>query len=256
MHGNNGQIETRSPSVEFHLLGRLEFDDCLALQHRLVYDAASRADGRLDVLMCEHASLITVGRSGSRAHIRLNGEQLRRRQLEVRWVNRSGGCVLHAAGQLAVYPIVPLRAHGWTIGEFAMRLHGAIRSTFDDLRIRVEVHEGSLGLWGRSGLVAAICVGVRDGITCHGAFINVNPRMTDFGFVDVVPAKSRQPGMKTTMGCLLAERRRPVRMPEVRAALIANLAAAFECPRYHLHTGHPYLRQTRESSDKLSARAS
>ncbi len=36
---------------------------------------------------------------------------VRNGQIEVRWVNRGGGCLVHCPGQLAVYPIVPLRWH-------------------------------------------------------------------------------------------------------------------------------------------------
>jgi len=50
-------------------------------------------------------------------------------------------------------------------------------------------------------------------------------------------------GGKRTMGCLVAERRRPARMSEVRAALVESLADAFDRKRYHLHTGHPFLRK-------------
>jgi hypothetical protein len=48
-------------------------------------------------------------------------------------------------------------------------------------------------------------------------------------------------------------------MPAVKAALVQQLAAAFDCERYHLHTGHPWLRrrsagETPTLPDALSAR--
>ena len=36
------------------------------------------------------------------------------------------------------------------------------------------------------------------------------------------------------------------RMSSVRAELIPHLADAFGCDRYHLHTGHPWLRRGRK----------
>src|SRR5215212_9820269 len=51
--------------VHIHLLGTVDFEDCLALQRRLAYDALTRADGRIILLICEHPPLITLGRAGS-----------------------------------------------------------------------------------------------------------------------------------------------------------------------------------------------
>ena len=65
--------------VHIHLLGTVDFEDCLALQRRLAYDAVSRDDGRVVVLLCKHPPLITIGRSGSRADVRLTVAELTQR---------------------------------------------------------------------------------------------------------------------------------------------------------------------------------
>jgi lipoyl(octanoyl) transferase len=249
------QTEPLGPAAEFHLLGRVDFDDCLALQRRLVYEAGGRNDGRIEVLFCEHPPLITVGRAGSRGHIRLTNEELARRQLQIRWVSRGGGCVLHGPGQLAVYPIVPLDWHGWTVGEYMRRLQAGIVRTREDMNVRGETRPGRFGVGGRSGHLAAVGVAVRDGVASHGAFINVNPAMSTFSFIDVVTPETAAFGEKTTMGCLLAERQQAVKMTAVRAALVANLAAALGCARHHLHTGHPLLSTTRRMSREVTASA-
>src|SRR5437868_10535762 len=108
---------TLSPDfpVHIHLLGVVDFEDCLSLQRRLAYDAISRGDGRIVVLLCKHPPLITVGRRGSRADVKFTAAELAHRQLEVRYVSRGGGAILHAPGQLAIYPIIPLAHHGWTV---------------------------------------------------------------------------------------------------------------------------------------------
>lgn len=231
------------PSVEFHLLGPVDFDACLTLQRRLVFEASGRADGRIDVLLCEHDGLITVGRQGSRLHVRLTGEELRRRRLATQWVSRSGGCVLHSHGQVAVYPIVPLDWHGWTRAEYLDRLHDGAARALASLSLDVRRREGRDGLWGRTGQVAAVGVEVRDGIAFHGAFINVNPARREMGYVDTGSADSSERGRGAAMSSLLAEGRRPARMTSVRAALIEHLPTAFGLDRYHLHTGHPELRR-------------
>lgn len=206
-----------------------------------MFEAGGQNQPRIVVLLCEHRAVITVGRRGSRAHIRLTDERLRHDGIRVQWVSRGGGCVLHGPGQLAVYPVVPLDLVGWTVGDYLRRLQAAIIGGFGQLGIRGETRADSYGVRGRSGLLAAVGVAVRRWTTCHGVFINVNPQMQKYGFIDSDPAADVAAGEKATMGCLLAERRVGIRMSSVRSALVESLAVAFDSPQYHLFTGHPWL---------------
>lgn len=52
----------------------------------------------------------------------------------------------------------------------------------------------------------------------------------------------RNPLEHTPAGSLSAERRGVVRMATVRAVLVRRLTEAFGCDRYHLYTGHPWLK--------------
>lgn len=219
--------------VHIHLLGTVDFEDCLALQRRLAYDACSRADGRIVVLLCKHPPLITIGRSGSRAHVRFTGAELAARQLEIRYISRGGGAILHAPGQLAIYPIVPLDQHGWTIGEYLRRLQKALADLLIEFNVKPAPVPGSMALAGRSGVLAALGVSVRQGVTMHGAFLNIHPEMRNFGRVEVAGGQ--------TMSSLLSHRALPTKMSKVRAALVTHLAEALMLERYHLHTGHPFL---------------
>ena len=49
-------------------------------------------------MLCEHPPTISVGRSGSRAHIVPDDDALRGLGIKVHWVNRGGGCILHRPG--------------------------------------------------------------------------------------------------------------------------------------------------------------
>ncbi|MEQ8785887.1 MAG: hypothetical protein RIC55_06295 [Pirellulaceae bacterium] len=233
------------PSVEFHLLGPIDFEECLTLQRRLVFEASGRADGRIDVLLCQHDGLITVGRRGSRLHIRLTDEEMRRRRLRVQWVSRGGGCILHAEGQVAVYPIVPLAWHGWSRQDYLDRLHDGVARAIESLSVKVSRREKRSGLWGRTGQLAAFGLEVRDDIAFHGAYINVNPACREVGYVDTACAHGPERGRAAAMSSLLAEGRRPARMTSLRAALIEHLPAAFGLKRYHLHSGHIELHRQR-----------
>ncbi|NLF72733.1 MAG: hypothetical protein GX575_27170 [Candidatus Anammoximicrobium sp.] len=244
----------REPVAEFRLLGRVPFNAFLTLQNRLVYEAGGLTEPGIVVLLCEHPDLITVGRAGSRGHIRWTNDQLQHEHLNVRWISRGGGCVLHAPGQLAVYPIVPLGLFGWTVGGYLRRLQAGIVAGFAELGVRSETSDETFGVWGRSGLLASVGVAVRSGIACHGAFVNVNPPMRRYAFVDAFPPPPDPDRGKSSMGCLLAERQATVRMTGVRAALVKTLAAAFDCPRCHLFTGHPWLSSAAEPAGKSDGR--
>ena len=242
--------------AEFHLLGCVAWDDVWALQRRLVYEARGDSRPRITVLCCEHPRLLTIGRGGSRAHVRLTDEQIRREQLAVRWVGRGGGCVLHAPGQLCVYPIVALDRCGWSVGEYLRRLQTGLCATVQLCGLHPDVSARQFGVWGRTGLLAAIGVSVQNWVTCHGAFLNVNPPLTLCSQIDALDPGNAEPGRKTTFSCLLAERRLAVRMQSVRAALVASLAESFSCARHHLYTGHPLLFAKIEKSREPIARAS
>jgi lipoate-protein ligase B len=116
-----------------------------------------------------------------------------------------------------------------------------------------------LGIWGRTGQLVAFGLAVRDWVTYHGAFVNVSPAMNPYGYIDTAAAKSSAAaahGERTTMSCLLAERGRAATMTRVRSQLIGSLASAFECDRYHLHTGHPLLASLIRPNREFVARAS
>lgn len=223
----------REASIHIHLLGLVDYEDCLSLQRRLAYDALTRSDGRIVVLICEHPPLITIGRGGSRGHVRLTATELIERQLEIRYVGRGGGAILHAPGQLAIYPIVPLEWHGWTVGQHLRQLRSALADLLIEFKIQPAPVAGSYSLAGRNGVLAAFGVAIRGGVATHGAFLNVNPELRDFGRIEVSPGRM--------MTSLLSHRALATKMPRVRAALVTHLAEALGLERYHLHTGHPLL---------------
>ena len=227
-------VESLSPAVETFLLGQVPYLQCLQLQQRLRRQVAERGDGQIVVLMCEHPAVITVGRAGRPSDVSARGA-LRSREIETHWVNRGGGTLVHCPGQLAVYPIVPLRWHGFTPGDYLRRLQAALADTLTELGVQVHVPPGRWGAWGRTGQLAFLGVAVRDWTTWHGAFLNVSPAM---GLFRVVQS---DPFAHTSAGSISAERRGIVRMATVRAVLVRHLTEAFGCDRYHLYTGHPWL---------------
>lgn len=215
----------------------ISYADCLALQQRLVYEISGRDDGQIALLVCEHPNVITIGRGGTASDVDRNCGLVRHQQIKVRWVNRGGGCMLHSPGQLAVYPIVPLRWHGFTVGEYLSRLQNGLLKAFAEVGIQGTTFPGRHGIWGRTGQLAAVGVSVRSWVSYFGAYINVSPPLGMFRIVQTDRVTH------TRMSSLVADRGPSVRMASVRTAVIRHLAESLGCQRYHLYTGHPLLRR-------------
>jgi lipoate-protein ligase B len=231
--------------VEAFLLDRVPLAVCVELQRYLVEQSRHRSDGRIDLLLCEHPEIISVGRRGSPLDVATDSHLIRQQRIKVQWVNRGGGSLLHCPGQLAIYPIVPLLWHDFSVGEYLDRLLAGLAETLDELNIPSRIGSGRDGIWGRTGQLAAVGIAVRFGVTYFGVYLNVSPPMGLFRIVD------SDPGGGTRMSCLTAERRSAARMTSVRATLVPRLAEALGCGRYHLHTGHPKLREMREGTSRL-----
>src|SRR5687768_15879309 len=112
-----------------HLLGVVPFEAALALQQRLAYECGGERVARATILLCEHEPLVTVGRQGSRLHLRADDAELARRGLEIRFVKRGGGALVHAPGQLAAYAVVPLARFGLTVGGLLDAWQTALEQT-------------------------------------------------------------------------------------------------------------------------------
>jgi lipoyl(octanoyl) transferase len=208
----------------------------LNLQRRLAYEAASREDGRITILACEHEPAITIGRGGSRADILIDQEELDRRQIEVQYLARGGGTVLHGPGQLALYFISPLGRLRWSVGNYLRRLHGGLAGTLDALLVRHRTPANAFDLRGTSGLLSAMGVTVRHGIASFGVALNVCP---DLDLYHRIHSASGDP--RSTMGSLLTERASAGRMAAVRSTLIATLPSALGCETCQVFSGHPLL---------------
>jgi lipoyl(octanoyl) transferase len=181
--------------------------------------------------------MITVGRSGSPEHVQYGAGPLQKGLIEVRWVKRGGGCIVHGPGQLAVYPIVPLADHGWTVGEYLERFETAMQGALGAMKIRSDVRSPGQGLWGRTGQLVAFGLSVTNWVASFGAYVNVCPSMGMTRLVDSDPLG------ESRVSTLVAERGQPVKMTRVRSELVRHLTDVFGCERYHLHTGHPWLRR-------------
>jgi lipoyl(octanoyl) transferase len=229
--GDTSQLDVR-------LLGTVDFESAQFLQERFVYEISGRTDRFGGLFLCEHPPLITIGRAGSRAHVLLEQRELSARGLQVRWLNRGGGCLVHAPGQLAVYPVVPLQRLGLGLADYRAALVGGILDLCRELEIAAWPVERSYAVAGRGGVFAFVGAAVKRWIAYQGMFINVDPLLQTQRLVSVGGHKLRPTSLQALRG-------RAIAMSSVRESLIRNLARRLGYPQYQIFTGHPLLVRTR-----------
>jgi lipoyl(octanoyl) transferase len=226
-------------SLEVYLLGLVELDDALALQRRLIYEVGE-ADRGGALILCEHPPIITVGRSGSRRHIRPDDRELAAAGIPTRWVARGGGCVFHLPGQLCGYVILPLQRLGLNLQEYLDRLHASLVRVLAEFDLAGELRPEAPGVFLGQARVASVGVSVHRWITGYGFTLNVGPYLAAFHLLDE-PGLGSQPLRQTSME---SRRQRPAPMAKVREALIREIESAFGLSWHHLYTDHPMVRRS------------
>ena len=221
------------------LAGRIGWDAYAALAERLAWEVSEPAGRPPTLLVSELEAAVTIGRLGSRADVDFTTEELRSREIDIRFVGRGGGAVLHAPGQVFVALFARLEDLGLgrhDVGAYMERFQAGLATALERLGARCGPRPGGHGLCGRTGLLAAVGIAVRRGVAGHGGFVNVCPALEPFRQVHVAAAA---PDGATTMGSVEAEVRRKVRMQDARTALVEGIAAGFTFPRTQIQSGFP-----------------
>lgn len=225
--------------LQVYLLGTVDFEEMLRVQRRLVYDVAGDRD-RAVLILCEHPPGISVGREGSREHIRCGPAELAARRWPIRWVNRGGGCVLHLPGQLAVYPIIALDRAGFGLQAYVDHLHAVIADVLREFDVAATSAPGRAGVWVGGRRIAHVGVAVNDWVAYFGATLNINPDMELLKRV----TDGRNGELPTTS--MERERRAPVRPAAVRQRFVEAFRTEFQFDRVSLFPSLPELaRQAR-----------
>jgi len=159
--------------IEIRRLGRVKFEDALALQESLVAErvAASNPEIRQrDVLLLlEHEPVYTIGRTADRSSLR----DASRLPHPVVQINRGGQATYHGPGQLVGYPILDLKRCGQDLHRYLRLLENVLIEALSRYGIEAVRREGLTGVWVAQRKIASIGVGVRQWISMHGFALNV-----------------------------------------------------------------------------------
>jgi lipoyl(octanoyl) transferase len=146
------------------------------------------AGGEETLFLVEHPPVVTLGRrADSVRNLRVSEEELAQRGIELVQSDRGGDITYHGPGQLVVYPIVRLAAHGLSVSGYVHRLEAIVIAALDELGIKAYTDPAAVGVWTRDGEVdakiSAIGVRIRKGVSLHGVAVNVT---TDIVGYDVI----------------------------------------------------------------------
>jgi lipoyl(octanoyl) transferase len=225
-----------TPSLEVFMLGLVDFREVQQLQRRLVYELGEQGGAAL--ILCEHPPTISVGRSGSRAHIAPDSQVLDHLGIKVYYVNRGGGCVLHIPGQLAAYLALSLPDLGLSLKTYIDRLHTAVLGVLSEFDLTGTVRSDLPGVFSGPARIATLGIAVNRWIAYHGLTINVGPYLPLFEMLDE-PGIGKAPLRHTSME---SRRQRHTAMAKVRESLIRHVEQVFGLERHHLYTSHPQVR--------------
>lgn len=190
--------------------------------------AAESCDGVL--LLLEHEPVVTIGRSGSAAHLRVSRAELARRGVEVAESNRGGDVTYHGPGQIVGYPILYLAEGQRDVHRFLRSLEAVLIAALGRFGIQGERVAGYTGVWVGDAKVAAIGVAFRRWTSHHGFALNV---ATDLSAFDLIVPCGISDRPVTSMARLLGEA--PERT-SVEDVLVEEFAREFGFDRVAEHS--------------------
>ena len=126
-------------------LGLMRYAEAWELQKRIV--AARKAGAIEDVLLfCEHPHVITLGRSGNRAHLLATENVLRQKGVEYFETTRGGDITYHGPGQIVGYPILDLAGIRRDVGWYVRMLEEIMIRASADFGVTAARESGKTGI--------------------------------------------------------------------------------------------------------------
>jgi lipoyl(octanoyl) transferase len=160
-------------------LGRLSFDDALALQEQIRARKHEHPENLDEILLLEHDPVYTIGRTPDKSSL-LGATDLPHPLFAI---NRGGQATYHGPGQLICYPIIDLHRYGQDLHKYLRWLEQTLIDFLAAYRISAQRREGLTGVWVQMRKIASIGVGVRHWITMHGFALNVCGDLAPFGHI-------------------------------------------------------------------------
>lgn len=160
--------------IRFQEVGRVSYEEGLALQRRLHAEVAAGAKPVL--LSLEHDPVFTLGRRDMPNQF-LSGAK---DDIPVVKTDRGGEITYHGPGQSVVYVILPLERYRLTLPALVEHIEQAIIDVAGTFAITADRKTGWRGVFVSEAKLASIGLAVHHDVTMHGLALNVSNDLEPF----------------------------------------------------------------------------
>lgn len=185
-------------------VGRMEYGECLALQHRL-RDLRARGEGADTLIVVEHPPVATLGRRG-------DPKEVFDPTLPVFTIDRGGKATYHGPGQLVLYPIMHLGENNRDVRAWVVHLEEFVVRMLAAFGIAAKPRIDSPGVWtdATGKKIASIGIAIQGWVSTHGIALNVDLDLREFERIDPC-------GLGAAVMTSMRAEGSPATMDEVRA---------------------------------------
>jgi len=199
-------------------LGLISYGQAYQRQQQLVFKALENDTSY--IVLCEHHPVITCGRMTQVENILVSKEDIEKKGVTIKSIDRGGDVTLHAPGQLVIYPILNLNHYGRDLHKYLHQLEEVAIALLKDFDILGQRRDGQTGVWVGAKKIASIGIGVRKWISYHGLGLNVN---TDLNLFQLI----KPCGLDVTMTSMAQIKGRTLDMAVIKQAALRQLADQF-----------------------------
>jgi len=165
-------------------LKRKSYVDVLKIQRTLRKLRIANKIGDV-LLMVEHDPVLTMGTRGKMSNVIASEDVLKKKGIDIAWVERGGDVTYHGPGQIVGYPIINLENFDKDLRLYIGRLQETIINVLKkNYDIVAEKKSGvETGVWINDEKITAIGIHVTKWVTMHGFAFNVNTDMSHFNMI-------------------------------------------------------------------------
>lgn len=197
------------------------YEEALLLQEKLhrLRKSGAIAD---TLILVEHPSVYTVGRSGGYEHLKLEAISFASMGIRIIETDRGGSITFHGLGQVVAYPIMHMERFADDLLQYLRCLEELVIRVLGNYGISGRRFPPYTGVWVENEKIAAIGVNCRASVATHGFALNVS---TDLHYFDLInPCGITDYGV-TSMAALLLEPPQIQKVKETVAEVFSDLFA-------------------------------
>ncbi len=178
--------------IEIQDWGLIDYKEGWRRQRELAEDIKAKRN-RSVLILCEHPTVITIGRTGSETNVLSARSFLESRGVKIIHNDRGGDVTLHNPGQLVGYPIFNLSDYKEDLHWFLREIEGAIIDLLSLYGIESDRMKGLTGVWvGGERKICAMGLHCSKWVTSHGFALNAKNNIDEFDYITPCGIKDKE----------------------------------------------------------------